>query len=136
MFGVHLLSTKYLLTMCHGARSRIAEACSTESNEKIKKPLSEDNTSSKPREPQILLAIDLTTGNGSFGPIKCPKMMDCDKVQPSSKTSLGGLTITRAASMEGGKKNKFQFTEEPTLMSKLASPLTTFKKFNFQLLVC
>jgi hypothetical protein len=56
--------------MCHGARSRIAEACTTESKEKIKKPLFEDNTSSNPRGPPILLAIDLTTGNGSFRPTK------------------------------------------------------------------
>jgi len=75
MFGVHLLRTKGLLAICHGVRSRIAEACSTESNEKIKKPLFEDNTSSKPREPQILLAIVLTTRNGSFGPTKCPTQL-------------------------------------------------------------
>jgi len=77
MFCVHLLRTKFLLAMCHGARSRIADACSTESKKKRKKPLSEDNTgigtplnqtSSKPKEPQILLPIDLTTGVGSFGP--------------------------------------------------------------------
>jgi hypothetical protein len=69
MFGIHLLRTKCLLAMCHRAHSRIADSCSTESNEKRKKPLSEDNTSSKPRERQILLAIDLATGKGSFGPI-------------------------------------------------------------------
>jgi len=63
-------------------------------------------------------------------------MVDCQRVQPSSKTYIGGLTITRATSMKGGKKNKFRFTVEPTLMSKLASPLTVFKKFNLHLLVC
>jgi len=51
MFGVHHLRTKCLLAMCHGAQSRIAEACSTKSKEKIKKPLFKDNTSNNPRDP-------------------------------------------------------------------------------------
>jgi len=48
-------------------------------------------------------------------------MVDFQRVQqPLSKISIGGLAITRATSMEGGKKNKFSFTVKPTLMFKLA----------------
>jgi len=118
-------------------RSRIADACITELKEKIKKPLFEDNTSSNPREPQILLAIDLTTRNRSFRPTKLANNGGFPKSTTFFKDIYWRInTITRAASMEKGKKNKFQFTIEPVLTSKLASPLTTFKKFNFQPLVC
>jgi len=63
-------------------------------------------------------------------------MVDCQRVQPSSKTSIGGLTITHSESREGGKKNKFRFVVWSAFTSKLALPLTVFKKFNLQLLVC
>jgi hypothetical protein len=55
-------------------------------------------------------------------------MVDCQRVQPSSKTSIGGQNVTRVASMEGGKKNKFWFTEEPALMPQLTSHLTVLKR--------
>jgi len=63
-------------------------------------------------------------------------MVDCQGVQPFSKTSLGRLTITCATSIEGGKKDKFWFTKEPAPMSMLFSSLTEFKKFDLLPLVC
>jgi hypothetical protein len=52
--------------MCYGVWSRITVLLSTESKVKRKKPLFDENTSNNPNDPQILLAIELTTRNGSF----------------------------------------------------------------------
>ena len=64
-------------------------------------------------------------------------MVDCQRVQPSSKNSTGGLT-SQSDSSKGGKKNKFWFvcTVWPTFTSKFTSTLTAFKKFNLQQLDC
>jgi len=64
--------------------------------------------------------------------------VDCQRIQPSSKTSIEGLTITQSDSKKGGKKSRLWFVCKtwPTFTSKFTSPLTASKKFNLQPLDC